>query len=137
MTRKKQQFGFEVTGNWGGDQLRHGDRREKLIKNVLGASSIRGCISLPLPIIQFIALEPFPKLREYERSGWGRFLLGWSDLWDVGNRMPQLVDQGRVTAQYGPLDEPPGHRIRIRCDADLARGRCYKRTLQLIGHAAG
>ena len=33
--------------------------------------------------------------------------------------------------------EPPGHRTSIRCDADLARGLCYHRTMQLIGRATG
>ena len=33
--------------------------------------------------------------------------------------------------------EPSGHRTSIRCDADLARGLCYHRTMQLIGRATG
>src|SRR5882757_5955695 len=42
MARKKQQFRFEVTGNRGGDQLRHRDRREELFKNSVNMKEAGG-----------------------------------------------------------------------------------------------
>ncbi len=74
MARQEQQFRFEVAGDGGGHQLRHGDRREKLVKYIFGAFSVRRGICFPLPIIQFVLLEALPKLGECEPGWRGRLL---------------------------------------------------------------